>query len=156
MTFEEILPGIIVIGYVAVAGLGYLGTRLRGHVQPPRSDNDPAATGSVGTTTDTASGPDPSASGPEPSARFAAAAPPPGPERADGLAPPPRYRSRRPGMAARRGRHSDVDSRRDRCAGLVLVLSLFVVIPFVLIYLGMVLGRIRRRRANGEVSAVWP
>lgn len=40
--------------------------------------------------------------------------------------------------------------------GLVMIFTLLVLLPFAGIYLGMLAGRLRKRRAGGEVEAIWP
>lgn len=99
VTFEEQLPALIVLGYAAAAGLGYLGAKLGGR----------AKTGLLT------------------SAWLLAAA------------------TTVTWLVVAVG-----------VSGLITIVSVLVFGPLAITYLVVVLGRLRRRRAGGDIDAIWP
>ncbi|WP_007023253.1 hypothetical protein [Saccharomonospora iraqiensis] len=136
MTFEETLPAIVVLGYALVVGLGLLGSRVRPRTVPVETGDQPAAE-----------------TGDEP-------------ETPATVAPAP----------------DDRDPGRRRLAatcttlawvlgvavtitwlyaavgieGIITIVLVLVVIPFVVTFGGMLIGAARKRRSGGPVDPIWP
>ncbi|ACU95468.1 hypothetical protein [Saccharomonospora viridis] len=137
MTFGDILPAFIVVGYLAVVGLGTLGSKLRRNAGvPDPNDPDTVPTQPLSLAAIAAAQ---ARSGPTPETQHRIGTTCVALAWVLGIATTLTW-----GVAA------------VGWGGLLTILLMLVIGPAVLIFLFTLLGRLRRQRAGGRVKAVWP
>lgn len=137
MTFEEVLPTIVVLGYALVVGLGLLGSRIRPKTFPVETGDEPAA--------DT---------GTEREAPATVAAPPPD-ERDQSKC---RLAATCTTLAWVLGVAVTVTWLYAAVGieGIITIVLVLFVIPFAVVFGGMLIGAARKRRSGGQVDPIWP